>query len=458
MHFGKPEYDLRTIPVGDDVAFVIPDAAGYDEHDICDVAELLQQHQVTRVALNACLSSSVQRDSLPSMAETLIEKGVTSVSAMSYRMLDQTAKTYYDAFYQALLLGERGFHEAAAKGREALRLQTRDSKEWLNPTNYRNRVQTFNNNFHPRRPHLKRWFFLILFLAYLRTCPWPNTAYHVALPVIIISLMRGWVPYPSDILLVFPLKAAGFWATMLIFVACLAMYRQSAPSRALEILRYLTGQAGLILSKGDHCTRYTAYSKERNTHRRGSLDFELSIQHMTIEDTLHREKRVYLFGDSDANLNSTVESLAKIWIQTGFIDSAHIKRATDFFGILSRPLSTKRHFNGTVFNDPHRLERGPRSLIVIENIHEFVERLDKRKMVLAEADETQKLNSWIKNHSRQDCYVIITSAKNKDWWKRQVWGREIEMSWAAAEAYNPNLFTLRREEAPVLQVPLKPYS
>jgi hypothetical protein len=104
---------------------------------------------VTRVALNACLSSSAQHESLPSMAATLIEKGVTSVSAMSYRMLDQTATIYYDAFYQALILGGKDFHEAAAKGREALRLKSQDPKEWLNPTNYRNRVYTFNNKFQP---------------------------------------------------------------------------------------------------------------------------------------------------------------------------------------------------------------------------------------------------------------------------------------------------------------------
>jgi hypothetical protein len=457
LRFGNSKYDLPFLPIGDDAAFVIPDAAGYEEVDVCVVAELLQKYQVTRVALNACLSSSVQYQSLPSMAETFIEKGVTSVSAMSYMMLDQTAKTYYDAFYQALILGGKGFHEAAAKGREALRLQSQDPKEWLNPTNYRNRVNTFNNKFQPRRPHLIRWLFIIFVVLYLRVCPWPDTAYHVTIPVIVISFMQPWITSPSNDLLVLRLKAAGFWATIVIITTCLAFYRQSAPSRALEILRYFADQAGLIFQKADHCTRYSAYLEEQKKQRSRGTNFELSIGHMTIEDQLFSKRRVYLFGDRDAHLDSTMENLAKIWIQTGFIDQAHIKDATDFFEILSRPLSTKRHFNGTLFFDPHRSERGPRSLVVINNIHEFVKRLNDRKADLATAEETQKMNSWIKNHSRGDSYLVITSDKHKDWWQRQNWGEEINMHWGGASPYSPNLVSLRREEAAIVQVQSNPY-
>jgi hypothetical protein len=270
--------------------------------------------------------------------------------------------------------------------------------------------------------------------------------------------MRRWITSPSDDMLIFRLKAASFWAAMLIIMAYLALYRQIAPSRALEILRYFIDQGGLIFSKADHCARYRAYLEEQKKQRHAGWEFELSIEHMTIEDQLYSHRGVYLFGDSDAHLDRTVESLSKIWIQTGFIDSAHIKEATDFFEILSRPLSTKRHFNGTVFNDRHRLKRGPRSLVVIKNIHEFVERLNDRKANLAEADETQKMNSWINNHCTAGSYLLITSVKHKDWWLRQNWGEDINKSWGGASPYNPNLFTLRREEALVVQVPMKPYN
>ena len=462
---------------------------GYDDVDVRKVAIVLRDHGVTRVALNACLSSSTKHQTLPSMAEIFIEHGITSVSAMSYLILDETAKTYYDAFYQALILGGKGFHEAAAKGREALRVQSPSPKDWLNPTNYRNRVFTFNNKFLPGRPHIMRWIGLAILMVYLRVCPWPNTSYRVMIPSIFLSQFHHWPMSSSKNGWAFRLKTAGLWLVLVILFGRLIFYRHQAPSRALALQRYFVDRAARQFSKADHCTGYSAFRNEQKKLRkqeRRTSSFELSIEHMAIEDYLYCKKRLYLWGDDNEYLNTTMVNLARLWIRTGFIDEAHIKDATDFLGILSRPDLTKSIFNGAVLPDRHRKVRGPRALLVITNIDKFVESLKNRhaelakkvqqgkhaertrnvervkKFELANADETQKMDSWIRSRSAgPDCldtYLVITGDKHKSWWEGLIWGPEIDPSWGYAFPYNPNIFVLSGGEAEVIRPRSDPYT
>lgn len=449
---------------------------------------MLKDHGVTRVALNACLSSSTKHQTLPSMAEIFIEHGVTSVSAMSYLILDETAKSYYDAFYQALILGGKGFHEAAAKGREALRVQSPSPKDWLNPTNYRNRVFTFNNKFSPGRPHIKRWICLAILMLYLRVCPWPNTSFRVMIPSTFLSLIHPWRMASSKNGWAFRLKTVELCLVLFILFSGLIFYRHQAPSRALALQRYFVDRAARQFSKTDHCTGFSAFHNEQKKlrkHEGQTSSFELLIEHMAIEDHLYYKKRLYLWGDDNENLNTTMVNLARLWIRTGFIDEAHIKDATDFLGLLSRPDLTQSIFNGAVLPDQHRKVRGPRTLLVIKNIDKFVESLKNRqvelakkiqqgtnveltrdvelvkKFELANADETQKMNSWIKSRSAgADCldtYLVITGDKHKSWWEGLVWGPEIDPSWGYAFPYNPNIFVLSRGEAEVIGPRSDPY-
>ncbi|KAH7314283.1 hypothetical protein BKA65DRAFT_119938 [Rhexocercosporidium sp. MPI-PUGE-AT-0058] len=489
LRFGTSNHNLPHLSVEDDTKFVVPDAAGYQDINVHKVAKELQDHGVTRVALNACLSSCAQNQTLPSMAEIFIEHGVTSVSAMSYMISDETAKIYYDAFYQALILGEKGFHEAAAKGREALRLESPGPKDWLNPTNYRNRVITFNNKLLPGRPHIIRWIWLAGLLGYLHACPWPDTSYRFMIPSKFLSPIHSWPVTSPNNGWSLRLKTLESWLVLATLFSCLIVYRHQVPSRALALQRYLVDRAAQKFSRADHYAAYSAFHKERiivRKRERRASNLELSIEHMAIEDHLHWKKRLYLWGDDNEYLNTTIVNLARLWIRTGFIDEAYIKDATDFLGFLSLPHLTKSIFNGGVLPDRHRKVRGPRALLVIQNIDKFVVSLKNRQVELAKklqqgknvgstkkaqlvknfelanADETQRMNSWIKSHSAgSDClntYLVITGDKDNNWWKSLVWGPDINPSWGDAFPYNPNIFEWGSSEADLIRPPPDPYT
>lgn len=71
--------------------------------------------------LNACLSAYNHTQSTSNLSHIFLQRGIQNVSAMWYYVHWQTVATYLDKFYEQLLLKRAKFHEAAQKGREAIR-------------------------------------------------------------------------------------------------------------------------------------------------------------------------------------------------------------------------------------------------------------------------------------------------------------------------------------------------
>lgn len=85
------------------------------------MADLLVEHQVENVVLNACLSAYNHASSLTNLAHLFLQRGVQNISAMWFYVHWKTVETYLEAFYHQLLRKGVDFHVAAQHGRDAVR-------------------------------------------------------------------------------------------------------------------------------------------------------------------------------------------------------------------------------------------------------------------------------------------------------------------------------------------------
>jgi tetratricopeptide (TPR) repeat protein len=113
--------------------------------DAARLAEVMREHRVPLVFLEACESAKTDKDPTASVAARLLEEGVTSVVAMSHSVLVETARRFVGAFYRelaggrrvgsAMIAGQRELHRDSYRGRALgageLRLQ-----DWFVPVLY----------------------------------------------------------------------------------------------------------------------------------------------------------------------------------------------------------------------------------------------------------------------------------------------------------------------------------
>lgn len=71
------------------------------------LAEVIRDHRIPLVFLEACQSAKTEEDPTASVAAKLLEEGVTSIVAMSYSVLVETARRFVRAFYRELAEGKR---------------------------------------------------------------------------------------------------------------------------------------------------------------------------------------------------------------------------------------------------------------------------------------------------------------------------------------------------------------
>lgn len=109
------------------------------------LAEVIRDHNIPLVFLEACETAKTEEDPTASVAAKLLEEGVTSVVAMSHSVLVETAHRFVKAFYQelaegkrigsAMLSGQRELHRDTYRGKRMgageLRLQ-----DWFVPVLY----------------------------------------------------------------------------------------------------------------------------------------------------------------------------------------------------------------------------------------------------------------------------------------------------------------------------------
>ncbi len=90
------------------------------------LAEVMRDHRIPLVFLEACQSAQSEHDPTASVAARLLEEGVSSIVAMSHSVLVETARRFVTAFYQelaagarvgtAMLAGQRALHQDSWRG------------------------------------------------------------------------------------------------------------------------------------------------------------------------------------------------------------------------------------------------------------------------------------------------------------------------------------------------------
>jgi tetratricopeptide (TPR) repeat protein len=108
------------------------------------IAEVIRDHRVPVMFLDACQSAKAAADPSASVAGKLLESGVASVAAMSHSVLVATAEKFVSAFYGELLTGKR-VGQAMLAGQRALKTDT-------------SRGHVFTGEL-----HLEDWFVPVLF-------------------------------------------------------------------------------------------------------------------------------------------------------------------------------------------------------------------------------------------------------------------------------------------------------
>ncbi len=88
-----------------------------------DMAGVMRDSRIPLVLLEACQTAVAEDDPRASVAVKLLEEGVTSIVAMSYRVLVETARRFVEAFYQELARGAR-VGQAMLVGQQALEADT----------------------------------------------------------------------------------------------------------------------------------------------------------------------------------------------------------------------------------------------------------------------------------------------------------------------------------------------
>jgi len=71
------------------------------------LAEVIRDHRIPLVFLEACQSAKTEEDPTASVAAKLLEEGVQSIVAMSHSVLVETARRFVRAFYRELAEGKR---------------------------------------------------------------------------------------------------------------------------------------------------------------------------------------------------------------------------------------------------------------------------------------------------------------------------------------------------------------
>jgi len=87
--------------------------------DAAEIAQVLRDHRVPLVFLDACQTAKARLDPTASVAGKLLEGGVASVAAMSHSVLVETARRLTAAFYRELVGGRR-VGDAMLAGQRAL--------------------------------------------------------------------------------------------------------------------------------------------------------------------------------------------------------------------------------------------------------------------------------------------------------------------------------------------------
>jgi hypothetical protein len=85
------------------------------------IGKILSNYGITMVVLNACKSANTDYGEDGNVAKTLTTRGVKNILAMSFEVLESSAKIFLASFYQHLIFERRDFSASASLARHAIR-------------------------------------------------------------------------------------------------------------------------------------------------------------------------------------------------------------------------------------------------------------------------------------------------------------------------------------------------
>ncbi|KAH8768121.1 hypothetical protein F5883DRAFT_616815 [Diaporthe sp. PMI_573] len=400
----------------------------YDDQNIEKVADLLQKHRVSNVALNSCKSAYALQSPTTNMAHTLIDRGVVSVCAMSYDIYEDAAGPYYKAFYEAFILEQKSFHDAASSARHKLRQRfekqiecepsgrTQKEFEYLIPVSYRNRTQTLKDEFNWHHNPAQDRFCLPFAVTLL-------VLVGVALLIRVDLLQKSewlwsWVSQALRLL----------WALFQMYIFWSVHTGSEHGVDLARIPEYMRNvkyyAAAHILSRTDLPTQYRHFRKAQKQQLGGASDFKFCLGHMDLEEKLHRHRYLYVYHSHASKRQ--LRALVRIWIQTGFIDSAIFKDANRFFDLW------------------HRLCW---SWTATQNIDHFVTKLRdeieaenpewRGRSITLDGEVVKDMDDWISCQGSEGSYILLTgsSRNNRYWWLNLRWGGQMKNRWKAVQPY-----------------------
>jgi hypothetical protein len=250
---------------------------------------------------------------LSNMCHIFLAHDVVDVSAMSFQVLESTARIYYAAFYEALLLNGQSFLSAATIGRKAVRAAEGQFANASVPTNYHHAAQISHEDFWPPKYHLQGAGFL-LFMAY-------GVRVSVLVALLLLLMSSSWA---SRCMLMCGKIGAMSFATMIWHGSIRYMKRLQCP-------RWLWWEYSVqIFPPGEVLE---------------TLNDSMRIEHLVLEDVLMSEANkagnegngsIYLYSeDAHVSLGPMVAQLGLLWVRTGFVDKVVVISAEIFKSPLS---------------------------------------------------------------------------------------------------------------------------
>ncbi|KAI1090497.1 hypothetical protein F5B19DRAFT_462708 [Rostrohypoxylon terebratum] len=383
LRFARP-YDRNLASFGrrdNPIKMLLHDDASLHDVPVKEIAEKLQRCNISKVTLNACLSSYAQSQIFLNMCHTFISYGIAHVSAMSFQILESTAEVYYTAFYESLILRGEEFHVAAACGRKALRANNNPYGHALLPTNYHQYPRTFSNELWRRSPersnqlallalHCARYGAIFLLLALCLTYLWLKPLYlSMIIPVASVLAIGAWVLTEHWLMRLMPMAEHTY----------------------------------------ESCGEKPSYQ----------TGFKIDIEHLVIEDRLKSEDNqgaLYVWSSQySKELSDCVHDLANTWVLTGFVDKVDIVSASVFSWTLTslfpfRWLRTHRYRSDSVGMV------GRRQLLIIKDFDHFYPKHAKEEDLEDLRVALHRMVSFIEGYDRDDTYLLITGSYDEEWW------------------------------------------
>lgn len=373
-----------------------------------NIAQLLRDHDINCVILNACMSAVADADPSANLSSVFLRNGISAVLAMSYNMHDSISKRFYSKFYSEFFVHQAPISIAASKARKALfddrtrwnyvKKEEVLMQDWFVPVVYTSSEEPYRCSNH--RPFFSRTLFTIhgleLFLP-----PIMSAAIYLLMFGKLCSLVKAEVGNWSN-----PSKSISTWQTWVIIVA------------------------PLFWPFGRKIGRLGRYWRIRQRLRVLAEDRQNVLR---IEVALRRKRMVLLHSQEDVEEYASpfVDCLATIWERTHFVAFGGAVDAERF--VQPKDLSFRddwrlwvKAFTNIVYLWAYSLRRQHsssteevESVVIIENLDalypdEEEELKEKQYCVFAQS----RLEGWIKEHfttrtQQVSPYLMLTALRGR---------------------------------------------